>query len=376
MFKKILLFSIGLLFMVLLIVLVQIFIVPRLLQTAFLQKYHFLKEDGEKTIVINKTEKVTVKEDFSLAKTGERVASGVVKIMLVPEKKNTKINLNSTIQTGVVLSGDGIVVTVLSDDLKKATEKNLRVLLNDERIFKVEKVFKDDFNELLFLKIKADNLVSVPFGNSRELENGEKIILIGSVGGVKKPIYGLNIIRNYTLNFNKEGRQFLFSDKNSSVFILNGTIGKEFIGAPAVDFNGTIVGLANVVQNVSGRYDFFIPIVNIEKSLRKLIENDEISYPKLGTYYFNLTEELSLLNNISEKEGAFVYTPSGRVTLAQSAGRIAGLKYGDIILAVNEEKIGKGNNLAEILSNYRVGDKITLRIVRQGKEMSLPLTLK
>jgi serine protease Do len=376
MFKKILLFSIGLLFIVLLIVLIQIFIVPRLLQTAFLQKYHFLKEDSEKTIVINKTEKVTVKEDFSLAKTGERVASGVVKIMLVPEKKNTKINLNSTIQTGVVLSGDGIVVTVLSDDLKKATEKNLRVLLNDERIFKVEKVFKDDFNELLFLKIKADNLVSVPFGNSRELENGEKIILIGSVGGVKKPIYGLNIIRNYTLNFNKEGRQFLFSDKNSSVFILNGAIGKEFIGAPAVDFNGTIVGLANVVQNVSGRYDFFIPIVNIEKSLRKLIENDEISYPKLGTYYFNLTEELSLLNNISEKEGAFVYTPSGRVTLAQSAGRIAGLKYGDIILAVNEEKIGKGNNLAEILSDYRVGDKITLRIVRQGKEMSLPLTLK
>jgi serine protease Do len=378
MFKKLFWIFIALIIGVLFVIFSQLFITPYIINNSFFEKYHLNDSVNKKTVIVNKTEKVIVKENFSLVKTGERVSPSVVKVLFfqLNKFKKTKINLDQNSKTGVVLSSDGVIVTTLSNNLLTFKKDNFRVILNNGDIFQVEKIVQDKFNNLLFLKIKADNLTVAPFGNSQDLENGEKVILVGHSRSTEKPVFSLNLIQEHNLNFNKEGRKFLFSDENSSVFILSGDLGREFRGGPVVDFNGTMVGLVDSIENVDGVHNFFIPIANIAKSLNKIITNNKVQYPKLGVYYFEITPELAYLNNLSNTKGSFVYAPSGVVTLANSAGRKAGLVYGDVIQAVNDEAIDMQKSLSMILSEYNSGDRVVLKILRKGKKIEIPIVLK
>jgi S1-C subfamily serine protease len=363
---------------IVLIILSQLFVIPYIINNSFFEKYHLNDSINKKTVVINKTEKVIVKENFSLAKTSERVSPSVVKILFFQSNKvkKTKINLNQSSKTGVVLSSDGVIVTTLTNNLLAFEKDNFRVILDNGEIFQVEKIIQDKFNNLLFLKIKADNLAVPPFGNSQELEDGEKVILVGRSRSTEKPVFSLSLIQEHNLNFNKEGRKFLFSDENSSVFILAGGLKEEFKGGPVVDFNGTMVGLVDSIENVDGVHNFFVPITNIAKSLDKIITNNKVQYPKLGVYYFKITPELAYLNNLSDTKGAFVYAPSGVVTLTNSAGRKAGLVYGDIIQAVNDETVDMQKPFSMLLSKYNSEDRIILKVLRKSKKIEIPVILK
>jgi len=338
-----------------------------------LVKYHLTNDDKEKTVIINKTEKVTVQENFSLSKTAERVSSAVVKVNVYPEKgKKDKITTQYVFANGVILTSDGLIVTPANLSKSINDKSYLEVVLADGKTYEAKVVAKDDFNNIIFLKIEADNLPVVPFGESDKMENGEKIIMTGRAPTNNETLLGLNIVRYADHNIPTEKKlDFLFSDVNTYFLVADREMNDIYAGGAVVDFQGTMVGL--ISPSISDFSDKIIPVSNIQKSLNRYIQGWK-DYPKLGAYYLNITPELAKLNNLPVKQGALIYTPSGQMTsLVGSQARKLGLKYGDIITKVNNQKINNDFGLAEAVA-FAKHKEIVLDVLR-GDE-TIKLTIK
>jgi S1-C subfamily serine protease len=257
--------------------------------------------------------------------------------------------------------------------------KIIKVFLADGQEFIAEIKNENTFNGLLILKIEADNLPVAPFGESNNLDNGEKLILVGQATFDNKPIFALRAIQEHSKNFSKKGMKFLFSDENSEVFVLDNIVSEQFIGGAAVDFNGTIIGLINNTKNINGESSFIIPLENVKKSIKNTFTKDNKEKSIFGVYYLNINEKLSIANDLPVDEGALVYNPSGKNGLAVLTGLIGqeiGLKIYDIITHVNRIKIDRENTLSEILSTQDLNVKVEIKIIRNGKKMELTREIK
>ena len=356
----------------------QFFVWPRLSSSPFFAKYQ-LEGNKEKTIIINKTEKITVKEEFSLTKSAEKIIPAITRVYFIPEKMTSggAIRVNVESHAGVILSGDGVVATTLPAFSLK--NRIIKVFLADNREYVAEIKNKDVFNGLLILKIKADNLPVAPFGESNNLHNGEKLILSGQAISNNRPIFALRTIQEHSKDFNKKGLEFLFSDENSEVFILDNAINYQFVGGPAIDFNGTVVGLVSTVKNIKGEVPFVIPFENVKKSIDSAFSNKKSQDNIFGVYYININNELKVLNDLPIDHGAMIYSPSGRnglAVVANSLGREAGLKIGDIITHINGIKIDDENTLSEVLATQNLDEEIKIKVVRSKKEIELSVEAK
>ncbi len=370
--KIILIISILLLSMVVSFAM-QFFVWPRLSVIPFFARYE-LGKNNKKTIIINKTEKITVKEDFSLAKSAEKIIPAIAKIYFLSEETavGKKIELNTQSATGVVLSGDGVVVTMLPEF--SLQNKRIKVFLADGQEFIAEIKNEDTFNGLLILKIEADNLPVAPFGESNNLDNGEKLILIGQAMFDNKSIFALRAIQEHSKNFNKKGTEFLFSEENSEVFILDNVVSKQFIGGAAVDFNGTIIGLINSVKNINGESSFIVPFENVKKSIENAFNSTDKETDIFGVYYLNINEKLTISNELPVNEGALIYSPSGKnglAVLTKLVGQKMGLRIYDIITHVNGIKIDNNNTLSEVLQSQNLDKELRIKIIRSAKEIEL-----
>ncbi len=355
----------------------MLFVVPKISTTPWFAKYNLLGLNDKKTVVVNKTEKVTVQENFSLKKIAENTLPGIVKIIFEPTNpKKGQITLPVS-QTGIILSSDGVIVTTFGDNDKKFSNPKYKIgiSLNDQEIIEAKIVAIDDFNNLVFLKIDRDNLPVAPFGETDSMESGEKTVLVGYSRENTEQLLASDFVEEYQRNFNFSGAKFIFSDKNSNVLKLGTPLSDEFIGGAGIDFQGSLIGIINQRKDYIGRkYFFMVPIENIQNSFQQLIQNQKISYPKLGMYYLNINPVLAKINNLSSENGALVYTPSGKlVTIKGSRARQAGLHFGDIILKVNNEAVTTDNNLSMILSKYRAEDELGLEVKREDKIIKIKL---
>lgn len=377
MIKKSLKFISQFILFISLVLALALFVAPKISTMPWFAKYDLLGLNDKKTVIVNKTEKITVQENFSLKKVAENTLPSMVKIIFEPIKQKKNQIILPVSQSGIILSSDGVVVTSFNnhDNRFIGSKYKTEVFLNNGEIAEAKVMAIDNFNNLVFLKIDKDNLPVAPFGETDTMENGEKTIIVGYSQETNEQILTSNLIEEYQKNFNINGAKFIFSDENSSVLKLGIPLSEEFIGGAIIDFRGSLVGIINQRSDHSGRKHFFVtPIENIQNSFQQLIQNKKISYPKLGIYYLNITPALTQINNLSSENGALVYTPSGQlVTIKGSRGRQAGLRFGDIILKVNNEEITTDNTLSMILSKYRAEDKLELEVKRQDKIIQVKL---
>lgn len=100
--------------------------------------------------------------------------------------------------------------------------------------------------------------------------------------------------------------------------------------------------------------------------------------PFLGIYYVPITKEYSLVNDLTRDRGALIYSASGKqglAILADSPAEKAGLKLNDIIIAINGQEINLSNPLSNKLGEFKKGDQIELLVVRENKEIVVPVSL-
>lgn len=356
------------------------YIFPHLATMKFFSKYDFFKKTTEDVTIINKTEQVYVKEDTSINKITNQATSSVVNIISSIDQtsnKKNQISLQPVIKngTGLIVTSDGLIVTYVEAIL---TENARYKILTGENIYDATLLDIDSYSNLAFLKIAASNLPVASFGNSDDTVSGEKVIAIGNSSGSYNPFFASGVLSNFNKEFNLTDKSLASSEKLEGVFETDLNRQENYIGGPVIDYSGQVIGLTGMNEKDGKIFFFQIPANKIKLVLEREIKKELNTNPILGIYYLSITKSYSLMNNLSVQSGAIIHSPSlqqGLAIIANSPAANAGLKIGDIIIAVSGEKIEEMNTLPDLLYKHHKGEEIELTILRNTQEVKVKVQL-
>ncbi len=370
------------------------FLMPWLSSKDSFNRFAFFKKANENVTVINKTEQIVVQEDSSIIKTAQNILPSVVKIVsykddLNDDKKNdgfkeikSSQDIQKSVKTGLIITNDGLIMSVGKKDVQlknePETELKYKILLSNNREFDAELVLFDEYSELEFFKATEENLPTPTFGNSMELESGEKVVIVGNTGGEYQNNFSSGLISGVELTYTLLNSQLSSSEKIEGAILSDIEIDDKNVGGPVVDFNGKVVGIANLIVKDGEQEGFIMPINKLKNTIDRVVRGEEIKRAKLGLYYLSISKEIALISDLSVSKGALVYSFSGQQGLAVKQGSsadLAGIKIGDIILAVNDVEITLDRSLSSLISEIPPGEKIKLKILRGEKEIELEFFL-
>ena len=286
--------------------------------------------------------------------------------------------------TGFIISSEGIILTnkhVVSDSTADYT-----VLTNDGKKFSAKVLAKDPLQDLALLKIEADknidkngNLTAKPFpvvklGDSDKLQLGQTVIAIGNSLGEFRNTISVGVISGLGRTITASGGGLV--ETIEDVIQTDAAINKGNSGGPLLNLKGEVVGINTATVLEAQSIGFAIPVNKAKKDIEQIQKLGKIVYPFLGIRYVLIDENIQQRNKLSVDYGVWVVSGQGQpaITVGSAADK-AGIRENDIILEFNGEKITTDNSLAKILQKYNPGDKITLKILRDKKELTLSLTL-
>jgi S1-C subfamily serine protease len=150
-------------------------------------------------------------------------------------------------------------------------------------------------------------------------------------------------------------------------------------GGPLLNLDGKVIGVNTAISENAQSLGFAIPSNLLKNAVESVKKHGRIVRPWIGVRFIMIDEELAKKNNLDVKSGALIARGDTREDLAVMPGSPAdkaGLRENDIIVSMNGSVIDDRNSLSTILQRYAPGDKITLKILRQGKEQEISLTLE
>ena len=355
-----------------------------------LNRFGIFQKFNEKTTIINKTEQVIVREDISFSKLAEKVAPSLVKILIVSEKEGIlpiRVDQKEKAQTrsGFLITSDGLVMSVADQETANYFLENeqlkFKVLFSEGGVLEANLVAYDLYSDLIFFKIEKSGNWTVPvWGDSSKINNGDRVLICSSEDR-SQPKLSVNYIRSKEENFSLLNSPLSFSEKLEGVMFFGSGLAEDESngGSPVLNSEGEIVGLVGQAQKNGQKLNFILPFKSIEETIDRAIKGQLAKRARLGVYYLSLNRELALKNSLPVEEGALVYSFSGQQGLAvlkNSSADRAGIKIGDIIIAVNDQKITPENSLSKLISQRNAGEEITLKLLRGDKELEVKADLE
>lgn len=268
--------------------------------------------------------------------------------------------------SGVIISSEGYIVTN-NHVIDNASE--IEVTLNDKRSYTAKLVGQDPSTDLALLKIDADNLSPIVFGNSDILRVGEWVLAVGNPFNLTSTVTA-GIVSAKARNIN-----ILTADLKIESFIqTDAAVNPGNSGGALVNTRGELVGINTAIASQTGNYAgyaFAIPSSIVSKIVADLKEFGTVQRALLGVSIVDITSELAKEKNIKKLNAVYVAQVA-----PNSAAADAGIKEGDIITAINNNKVRSVAELQEQVSRYRPGDKINVTVLRGDKERNFSVELK
>ena len=270
--------------------------------------------------------------------------------------------------SGVIISADGYIVT--NNHVVEGADE-LTVTLNDNREFSARIVGTDKTTDLALIKVDAEDLPTLPIGDSNKLKVGEWVLAVGNP---------FNLNSTVTAGIVSAKARTIGANGVESFIQTDAAINAGNSGGALVNTQGELVGinamLVSPTQSYTG-YGFAIPTTIMNKVVADLKQYGTVQRAMIGIqginandYYDKMKEEGKEVD-LGTMEGIYIDNVEDG-----SAGAEAGLQKGDVITAVDGKKLKKMAELQEYLANKRPGDKITITYLRNKKSKTATLTLK
>jgi serine protease Do len=288
------------------------------------------------------------------------------------EKKKVKIGGGS----GFIVNKSGIIFTnrhVVIDP-----EAEYLIILNDGKNYKAEVLTRNPINDIAIIKIKEDNLPFVELGDSSGLELGQTTIAVGNTLGIFRNTVSIGVVSGLSRNIQAVDAIEQSTQNLKGLIQTDAAINPGNSGGPLVDIEGKIIGINCAMVFGAENVGFAIPINTAKKDLEELKKYGKIRQPFLGLRYVPVNKKLQQDCGLPVNYGALVISegfPGGEAITKGSPAEKAGIKELDIVLEIQNKKINIKNSLQEILQEFKVGDRVQLKILRQGKEIILPTIL-
>ncbi|MEW6109073.1 MAG: DegQ family serine endoprotease [Nitrospirota bacterium] len=264
--------------------------------------------------------------------------------------------------SGVIVSADGYIITN-NHVVEQADE--IRVTLFDKRSFKAKIIGADPKTDVAIVKIDADNLPSIRWGDSDKLQVGEFVLAIGNPYGLSHTVT-MGII-------SAVGRASVGIADYEDFIQTDAAINPGNSGGPLVNTNGELIGINTAIFSRSGGYQgigFAVPSNMARLVMEQLVQRGKVTRGWLGVTIQELTPELSQKFGLKNSKGALV----GDVAKGSPAEK-AGIKRGDIILEFNGRKVQDVGNLRNMVAQSKAGSEISVVILRGGKEYSMKVII-
>ncbi|MHC2990583.1 deoxyribonuclease HsdR, partial [Pontibacter sp. HJ8] len=271
--------------------------------------------------------------------------------------------------SGVIVASDGYIVT--NNHVVDRADK-IEVILDDKRKFEATLVGTDPTTDLAVLKINADKLPVVRYGNSDELQVGEWVLAVGNPMNLTSTVTaGIVSAKGRNINILRTSQN---RDLSIESFIqTDAAVNPGNSGGALVNLNGDLVGINTAIASQTGSfagYSFAVPSAIVSKVVDDLLKYGEVQRALLGATIQEIDAAFAKEKGLNTLNGVYL------ATVEEGGAKEAGLKAGDVITAINGVKVARSSQLLEQVARYRPGDKVKVEYLRDGKERSANVTLK
>lgn len=278
---------------------------------------------------------------------------------LLEGKRNNRSQSNSPYigyGSGVIIASDGYIVT--NNHVVEGASK-IEVTLNDKRLYEAELIGKDPSTDLALIKIKEIKLPYLIYGNSDELQIGEWVLAIGNP---------FNLTSTVTAGIvSAKARDINILGSNSAIesFIqTDAAVNRGNSGGALVNNDGYLVGVNAAIASQTGVYEgysFAIPVNIVKKVMDDILKYGEVQRAYIGVTIRELTADFAKELGV-DANGVYV------TSVTESGGAAtAGLKASDIIKSIAGMDISSSAQLIEVIGQHRPGDRLDLKVLRNGK---------
>ncbi|MFC1788184.1 S1C family serine protease [Patescibacteria group bacterium] len=277
--------------------------------------------------------------------------------------------------SGFLISQDGYLVTnahVIIDE-----EAEYTVFLNDETSHKGEVVALDKTLDVALMKIEGDDFPFLEFADSEAIRLGQGVIAIGNALGEFRNTVSTGVVSGLARSITA-GNGYSAPESLENVIQTDAAINPGNSGGPLLNFAGKVIGVNVAVARGSENIGFSLPANAIRTSVESMKEHGRVIRPYLGIRFIPITESVKEKNNLKVDYGVLILRGESRDELAVLPGSPAdkaGLEEYDIILELDGQKIDEEHSLPSIIRSKQVGDKVELKIIDNGDEKTISITL-
>ena len=270
--------------------------------------------------------------------------------------------------SGVIISEDGYVITnnhVVQD------AETINVVLNDKRSFVARLVGNDPSSDLAVIKIEADGLEPLQFGNSDEVKIGEWVLAVGNPFNLTSTVTA-GIVSAKARDINILGNKMSIAPIESFIQT-DAAVNPGNSGGALVNLKGELVGINTAIASSTGSYtgySFAIPSNIVRKVTSDLIQYGMTQKANIGVHFAEMDSKLAEVKGIKSVRGIYI----GYV-IKDGAADKAGIKDGDIITSIDGKSVNSNAEFNEVLAQHSPGDVVKVAIERDGKPFYFDVTL-
>ncbi|MDD3653640.1 MAG: trypsin-like peptidase domain-containing protein [Desulfotomaculaceae bacterium] len=274
----------------------------------------------------------------------------------------SRSRVSTGLGSGFIVSADGYILT--NEHVVSSADTIEVTLSGRNEPYPAKKIGADHDLDLAVLKIDAENLPTIPLGNSDSIRVGDWVIAIGNPYGLDHTVT-VGVI-------SAKGRPVNMRDRNyKNLLQTDASINPGNSGGPLLNLKGEVVGINTAINADAQGIGFAIPSSTVQSVINDLINKGSVDHPWLGVYLQTINSEIAQYLGLEDQNGALI----AQVANGSPAEK-AGLKRGDVVVEYNGNKITNPNELTDLVSETPVGSQVEIRFIRGGENKTVTATIE
>lgn len=268
--------------------------------------------------------------------------------------------------SGVIISSDGYIVT---NNHVAGGAQELEVTLHDGRVYTAEIVGADPSTDIAVIKIEDGELPHINFADSDDVRVGEWVVAVGNPFNLASTVTaGIVSAKGRSINILQDQAPI------ESFIQTDAVVNPGNSGGALVNLNGDLIGINTAIASPTGvfaGYAFAVPSNIAAKVIEDLKEYGIVQRGYIGAIIRGIDGNFAKENDLSVNDGVYVQELS-----EDGAALAAGVKEGDVIIAVDDMETKTSSALLEAIGRHRPGEKVNLTVLRNGKERNIDVVLR
>ena len=264
----------------------------------------------------------------------------------------------SSLGSGFIIDKTGYIVT--NNHVIKDADQ-IKVILHNDKEYDARIIGADPITDLALIKIDAKDLKPLTFGSSKNAQVGSWVVAIGSPFGLEQTV---------TAGIVSAKGRIIGSGPYDDFIQTDASINPGNSGGPLLNMDGEVVGINTAIVKSGQGIGFAIPSDLATSVIDQLKDAKRVSRGWLGVSIQDVSQEMSEYYNLDPNEGVYVAK-----AYEDNPAYEAGIRQGDVITSVEGVKINSSRDLTLTIANLRVGSKVNIEVVRQGKNKTFTVKL-